>query len=1023
MTIGVMTEPTPAAASFSRISFSPRTRNRVRKWGTWLLGIWLAFALFAAVVAPPLLKTLLTGELAKVLHRQVSIGSVAINPLTLSARIDQLSVKDASGQEQFGFEQLSLDLSGLSVAQAGWVIDELRLQAPRLTLARLADGRYDITDLLDAWLAPSKSPAALPRFSINNIQVLDGTLHFDDRPKGTKHTARAIAFDLPFISSMAYQADVFVLPHFSAVLDGAHIDLQGRSQPFAASHPSELALQLQGLDLSRLQPYLPASVPVRLKAGALSGDLKLAFSAGRDGVYTARLSGAAQLAGLDLQLPTGAPWLGLDKAELALQPSDPIKGLYELGPVALDGVRLGQAHPAQPLRIGQVRLEQARLDVSTRQLNVASVQAKAAQAHIVRSTQGGVDWITLPQSKPTSTQATPAKAAPAWTVQLERLALEESSLRFEDRTQSPVAVQDLAQATLSAEHLHFAPGQKSSFSLAGTVNQTGKLKASGELQWQPLAAHIQLATQALPVAPLQTYMAPYLNVLLVQGQLSNAGLLDVQLAQDAWQARYKGSLTLGRFLAVDKANNADFLKWKSLYLGAVDFQLRPSHLNIGEIALTDFYSRLILGQNGQLNLANMLSSPEPANTQASAPKAKDSPLPIQIGKATLQNGQVDFSDHFVQPNYSATITKLGGSVQNLSSRADTVADMDLRGSYASNAPVHISAKLNPLANKKFLDLQAEVSSVDLVDFSPYAGKYAGYTIDKGKLSLNATYKLQDHQLTADNRLFIDQLTFGEKVDSPDATRLPVQLAIALLKNNRGEIDINLPISGSLDDPQFSVSGLVFKVLGNLIVKAVSAPFALLGSVFGGGEELSNITFAAGRARLEEASVKKLESLAKAMRERQALQLEITASADPKADEEGLKRVALERAIALERRKDTAHRAGKPTAATDSPVTADEYDSYLARAYQHAKFPKPRNLIGLTKDLSTGEMEKLMLANQSVTDDDLRALATARAQATQAWLVEQGQLPLARIFLLPVQTGARTGKAAETIGSRVDFSLR
>jgi hypothetical protein len=266
--------------------------------------------------------------------------------LTLTASLGQLSVKNAAGQEQFGFEQLSVDLSGLSIAQAGWVVDELRLQAPRLTLARLGDGRYDISDLLDTWLAPSEKPTALPRFSINNIQVLDGSLHFDDRPKGTKHTAKAITFKLPFVSSMGYQAEVFVEPHFSAVLDGAHIDLQGRSQPFAASHTSELALQLQGLDLSRLQPYLPASVPVRLKAGALSGDLKLAFSADRDGVYTARLSGDAQLAGLDLQLPSGAPWLGLDKAELALQPSDPLKGLYALGPVALDGLRLGQAQTA-----------------------------------------------------------------------------------------------------------------------------------------------------------------------------------------------------------------------------------------------------------------------------------------------------------------------------------------------------------------------------------------------------------------------------------------------------------------------------------------------------------------------------------------------------------------------------------------------------------------------------------------------------------------------------------------------------
>ena len=991
---------------------SPRWRW-TRRLAAWLLGIWLALALTAALIVPPWLKTVLSSQLSKALHREVSIASVAINPLSLSARIEQLSIKDHAGQEQLGLDELFIDLSSLSIAQAGWVVDELRLQAPRIAVARLADGRYDISDLLDEWLAPSDKPSARPRFSVNNIQVLDGTLEFDDRPKGTHHSAKAMAFKLPFMSSMAYQAEVFVEPHFSAVIDGAKIDLQGRSQPFAATHASTLALQLQGLDLARLQPYLPSSIPVRLKAGMLSGDLKLEFSAGHGGVHTARLGGTAQLAGLDLTQTSGAPWLGLDKAEITLLPSDPIRGIYDWGPISLDGVRAGQTPSFLPLRWGQLHIAQAHLDLGARQLSVDSIQGKDVQAHVVRTAQGRVDWIALPQS------ATPQPAsptAPDWSIQLAHLSLGASGLRFEDRTQTPVAVQDFAQITLTADNLNMAPGQKSSFSLSGNVNQTGQLKARGELQWQPLAARIQLDTQALPVAPLQAYVAPYLNVALVQGQLSNAGVLDLRRSQDALQASYKGSLTLGRFLAVDKVNNTDFLRWKSLYLGAVDFQLEPSRMSLGEVALSDFYSRLILSQDGRLNLADMVRSPEAAGAPAT-PQSKNKAWPVEIGKVTLHNGQVEYSDHFVRPNYSANVTKLGGSIQNLSSRADTVADLDLRGSYASNAPVHIAAKLNPLADRKFLDLQAQVSSVDLVDFSPYAGKYAGYTIDKGKLTLNATYKLQDRQLTADNQLFIDQLTFGEKVDSPDATRLPVQLAIALLKNNRGEININLPISGSLDDPQFSVSGLVFQVLGNVIVKAVSAPFTLLGSLFGGGDELSNIGFAPGRASLDDASVKKLESLAKAMREREALKLEITAGADPKLDEEGLKRVALERAVELEKRKTTN------ASAAPSPVTPEEYNVYLGRAYSNAKFPKPRNQMGLTKELPVAEMEKLMLANLSVTEEDLRNLASARAQITQAWLVETGQLPLARIFLLPVQTGVRTGKAAKTSGNRVDFSLR
>jgi hypothetical protein len=420
------------------------------------------------------------------------------------------------------------------------------------------------------------------------------------------------------------------------------------------------------------------------------------------------------------------------------------------------------------------------------------------------------------------------------------------------------------------------------------------------------------------------------------------------------------------------------------------------------------------------------AKPDEATPSAAAPKAaepappsKQAALPVRIGKVTLQGGTVNFSDFFVKPNYTVNVTKVAGRVSGLSSTADTVADLELRGSYANSAPVQVVGKLNPLAAKSFLDIKAEVKGVDLVAFSPYSGKYAGYNIDKGKLSLNVAYKLENKQLTADNRLFIDQLTFGDKVESPDATKLPVNLAIALLKNNRGEIDLNLPISGSLDDPEFSIGGLVVKVIINLFVKAVTSPFALLGSMFGGGEELSNIEFAPGRATVNDAATKRLESLAKALTERDSLKLEITGRADPEADKEGIKRVAIERAVKAEKLKDQLKKGSEGGSVDAVEVTAAEYPVYLQRAYKEAKFPKPRNLIGMQKDLPVEEMEKLMLANIPATDDDVQQLALRRAENVQGWLINEGKVPSERLFL--VEPKAEAGDKDK--GSRVDFSLR
>jgi len=337
---------------------------------------------------------------------------------------------------------------------------------------------------------------------------------------------------------------------------------------------------------------------------------------------------------------------------------------------------------------------------------------------------------------------------------------------------------------------------------------------------------------------------------------------------------------INNFASVDKATSEDFLKWKSLVVSGIDTTYRafgagralfgtetdaaaqpqPFSLQIDEVALSDFYSRLIIYPSSRLNVQNILadsggqpteeaaagsakgdtaaagkaSPPAKIDKPAQGQQAAAPPPPIAIAKITLQGGNVNFTDLFIKPNYSANLTEIGGSVTGLSSQPDTTADVDIRGRFAKTAPVEIKGKINPLAQKTFLDIKANVRDIELGPFSPYSGKYVGYAIEKGKMSFDVQYKIEDRKLSASNRLTLDQLTFGEKVDSPQATKLPVQFAVSLLKDRNGVIDVNLPISGSLDDPKFSVGGIVLQIIFNLIEKAVMSPFDLIGSLVGGG---------------------------------------------------------------------------------------------------------------------------------------------------------------------------------------------
>jgi len=479
------------------------------------------------------------------------------------------------------------------------------------------------------------------------------------------------------------------------------------------------------------------------------------------------------------------------------------------------------------------------------------------------------------------------------------------------------------------------------------------------------------------------------------------------------------------------------LRWKTLALDALQFDLEPFQLRIGEITLADFYSRLILGADGKLNLQNLTVEKEEKKDEtpaaekpaekAATPVAAESapPKAVSIGKINLKEGNINFSDFFVKPNYSANLTSVQGAISEL--KPETPGDLDLQARLDNAAPVEIKGKINPLAKDLFLDIVADAKEIELSTMSPYSAKYVGYGIERGKLSFNVKYKVENRKLSAENKIILNQLTFGEKVESPTATKLPVLLAVALMKDRNGVIDVDLPISGSLDDPQFSVGGIVLRIVINLITRAVTAPFSLLASAFGGGgsgDDLAYIEFDNGRANLDKADQAKIATLARALNNRPALNLEIIGRVDPLTDLDGLKRVGIERKVKAQKLKDLARKGEAPRSVDDVQVATSEYPQYLKAAYGEESFPKPRNMIGLAQDLPVAEMEKLMMQHAKASDDDMRQLATHRAQAVRDAILATGQASAERLFvvaakpLTPEERAKLKGRP-----NRVDFSMK
>ena len=636
-----------------------------------------------------------------------------------------------------------------------------------------------------------------------------------------------------------------------------------------------------------------------------------------------------------------------------------------------------------------------------------------------------------------------------------RVDIRDWSLRVEDLSHVETAIFALSPVSLALQDVSTAPASRSKLDLKATVNKTGQLAVAGTLGLAPFNAELALDLRNIGLLPLQPYATDYVNLRFTQAAVSTKGQLLLEEGSDgALKGGFKGDASVNNLATVDKSSANDFLSWKALSFGGMDVKLQPFGMSVDKVALTDFFARVIIDPTGRINVQDIKRSAAnedrslteagsraqaaiaqakagkaaavaaapaapvpPAAPGASAasagqgkaaggtataaasstPSADASPLPpIRIGQLVLSGGRVRFTDNFIKPNYTANLKSIGGTITGLSSDPNTNANVALRGE-VNSAPLLIAGRVNPLKRDLSLDLKAEVRGMELAQLSTYADKYVGYGIEKGKLTFEVAYQLEHRALKAENRLVLDQLTFGSESTNPEATKLPVGLAVALLSDRNGVIDINVPIGGSLDDPEFSVGGIVLKIIGNAIVKTVTAPFALIGSLFGGGEELSKLDFDAGHAAILPASVTRLQSLSRALAERPGLKLDISGRVDPAADLEALKLVAIERKVRQLKSRDLQARGTAPEGAV--VVSSEEYGALLARVFKDETFAKPKNALGLQKTLTRDEMEKLMLANSSVTSEDVLALGGRRAQAAREWLTTTGLVPAERIFIV------------------------
>jgi len=936
-----------------------------------------------------------------------------------TAGLDNLEVTDAKKAPLVAAKQVRATLADVRPLDNVFHLEALTLDGVRVDAARGPDGAINFAQLggkpAPAEAKPAKpdpTPTAKPKpldVAISKLQLANSSVHWRDAT--TQPAADLTLEDLRGDVAVRTLGAPTTFDVGAKLAQGGTLNVKGNTSLEKSN--GELELKLDGVKLAGVGPYLRQAGAPQLQNGALSADGKVALDFGPDKFNVRAEPLTATLADVSM-----APASGKDTA----------------------------------LRAKLLRADVKSFDLAARTIALNEVRADGLQLDALRKKDGTTTLTLLDSPQPIAAKPVtpPAKAnAPAekpWAVTVQTLKLDNSAVGFEDQTNAhPVKVR-VEPLNVVVQNASSDLGKPVNVQINAGLGSKGKLDVRGDVVPQPLKADLRVNSQNLSLAGFDPYLDKSLNAAITSALLTMDGRLVLNQGK-ALTVNYQGNATLGNVRLQDRVSSDDFLRWRSLSLNRIqaNYDGNTPHVRVGAVALSTFYARIIINPNGRLNLQDIRVQPEeerrsltqaqPAQAPASAPAATPASAPasavvatapvpkaggadLRIDAITLQDGNIRFTDNFVKPNYTANLTAIGGNVGTISTAANqTPAEVTLRGSVDGTAPVDIHGKVNPLAPTAFVDLTAKADGVELTNLTPYSAKYAGYPITKGKLTMDLHYLLDHGKLTADNHIFIDQLTFGDRVESKDATNLPVRLAVALLKNSRGEIDVRVPVSGSLDDPQFSIGGVILRAFVNLIARAVTAPFSLLASAFGGGggEELGYIEFDPGTSSISQASVAKMDKLATALKDRPALKVDIVGRVDPEFDRDGLRREAVNRQIREQKLKDAGD-----AAEADTTVKPEEENKYLERAYKAAKFPKPRNVIGLAKSLPPDEMRKLMETNVQVTDADLRELAQRRANAVHVALAER--VEPGRLFVVAPKLNAE-GIKDKGKTTRVDFSLK
>lgn len=959
-------------------------KGLIRAIGALLTALAL-YSLLGFLILPGIALRVANQQLANYATTPATIQRIELNPFSLEVTLWGLIIGEP-GKEQVGFERLYANLQIDSLWTKALHLSDIELDKPKTEILFGKDGKLNLLGLfkIPASEPTPADPNAKPfPLRIERIKLADGVVHFkDDRPsEAIEFLYDKLDFELNNLSTLPEDSADMTLVAIGP--NGGQLDWTGNFSLIPIA--SEGKLKITDGQMKAFWPYVRDALPLVLENGVLnlSTDYKLNLS---------------------------------KETELLLS-----NVAVSVAPFAIN------APDGRPLaKLARLDISDTTVDLAKQQVVVGKIRSNKLETWAALEADGQLDWQKLFASQP-SKEATKAKAEPVstpaaadspkvpaapskpWQVLLKDVQLRDYQVHLADRKTQPAVTLDLNPLNLDLQNFDSLNGSPFTLKLDTGVGKQGKITADGEVNLAPVSARLNVQTKDIDLRVAQSYINPFIRLELRSGMLGSNLAVNLK-STEPLALSVTGRAQIDQLHTLDTLKTRDFLKWQQVVIEGLNYQHGDS-LSIDRVNLFQPYVRFMINDDRTTNVDDLLIPQPPdsgAKTAAAKPASKDKPLGIHIGGIAINDGSANFADFSLTPNFATAVQQLNGQIGTIDSRQAKPATVDIKGKVDRYAPVTIKGSVNPFDPMASLDIATSFKRVELTTLTPYSGKFAGYRIRKGRLNLDLHYLITKGQLKAENKVVVEQLQLGEKVDSPDAVSLPLKLAIALLKDVDGKISIELPVTGDLNNPQFSVMPIVWQTLRNLIVKAAAAPFKMIGGLVSGGgsEDLGTVSFAPGSSDLSKEAEGSLVKLSQALKERPALRLEIEGTAAASSDGPPIAEQRLEREYQYNYYKMLQRRGDKvPAQASLLQVPDGEKGPLLEGIYRiRLKTQPPAEWKDLGKEERTAKMRAEVIKFWSTSDVLLRQLGQDRASSIKDYLVDKGQLADDRVYFIDASLG-------------------